>query len=555
MGQRDRSGLRAAVILLAGIVMAAGLTTPASTLRFLSDDPLSREPETQDASKAAPWRIGLLVDLTTNLFAQPGDPTPGVRAGNVNTIDEVPDSGWFTNRILARPLSTDEVIRGAGTGDGPAPGRWTVTATKDAGVAPGFTIRDAAGETWFISFDGRGHPEAATGALVAANRIFWALGYWQADTVLSRIHPEDIVIADDATIVPMSGKPRPMRRDDLLPVWQQAHRSPDGSYRAAASRRLPGRPLGGFRYHGTRPDDPNDLVPHEHRRELRALQVFGAWTNLVDIKAGNTLDMLVTENGRGVVRHYLQDVGSTFGTGALAPREYDEGWEHVYEGDLLWKRLVTLNLLLKPWHTVPYEDVPAVGRFEATRFDPVSWKPRAPVAALRHAQPDDLFWAARRVTAFSDAMIHTIAGTAGYSDPAATRHLGAVLIQRRDAIGRAYLSAVTPIVNPMLSLDGRLSFENAAVSAGVAPPPRGYQVRWAVFDNATGSLTALGESPVTSDGQTGAPAPLPTAPGQFVRVEIITVDPPQHAPARPVHAYFRRGADRWTLVGLSRAGV
>ena len=58
-------------------------------------------------------------------------------------------------------------------------------------------------------------------------------------------------------------------------------------------------------------------MPHEHRRELRALKVFGAWTNLVDMKAGNTLDTLVTENGQRVVRHYLQDVGSTFGTGAI----------------------------------------------------------------------------------------------------------------------------------------------------------------------------------------------------------------------------------------------
>ena len=76
-----------------------------------------------------------------------------------------------------------------------------------------------------------------------------------------------------------------------------------------AQRGLPGRVIGGFKYFGTRPDDPNDIVPHEHRRELRALQVFGAWTNLVDMKAGNTLDTVITENGRAHVRHYLQDVG------------------------------------------------------------------------------------------------------------------------------------------------------------------------------------------------------------------------------------------------------
>ena len=55
------------------------------------------------------------------------------------------------------------------------------------------------------------------------------------------------------------------------------------------------------------------MVPHEHRRELRALRVFGAWTNLTDWKARNTLDTVITENGKTIVKHYLQDVGSTFG--------------------------------------------------------------------------------------------------------------------------------------------------------------------------------------------------------------------------------------------------
>ena len=138
-----------------------------------------------------------------------------------------------------------------------------------------------------------------------------------------------------------------METRDLDDVFKRAHRSADGSYRAVAARAVPGRPIGGFRYYGTRPDDPNDVVPHEHRRELRALKVFGAWTNLVDMKAGNTLDTVVVENGRSVVRHYLQDVGSTFGTGANGPREYDEGWELLYDGELTRKRLVTSRLRLR----------------------------------------------------------------------------------------------------------------------------------------------------------------------------------------------------------------
>ena len=132
------------------------------------------------------------------------------------------------------------------------------------------------------------------------------------------------MIADGTMIRPPSGKPRQMTRDDLKALLGHVAGNPDGSYRIVASRLLPGKVLGGFRYHGTRPDDPNDVVPHEDRRELRALKVFGAWTNLVDIKAGNTVDTLMSEGGRPFVRHWLQDVGSTFGMGANGPHEWDE---------------------------------------------------------------------------------------------------------------------------------------------------------------------------------------------------------------------------------------
>src|SRR5262245_25594730 len=71
--------------------------------RFYPDDPLQREPESQDASGAKSWDIDLFWDLSSNMFGRLGDQTPDVRAQDVNTIDEVPDSSWFTNRLLARP--------------------------------------------------------------------------------------------------------------------------------------------------------------------------------------------------------------------------------------------------------------------------------------------------------------------------------------------------------------------------------------------------------------------------------------------------------------------
>ncbi len=549
---RRRPGARAvcAATLLATLALAG--STGGSAPRFYHDDPLAREPETQDASRTQAWEIDLFYDLALNLFGKPGDSTPDVRSKNLNTFDEVPDSRWFTNRILARELSIQVGARGPLTGEGPAAGTWTVSRPKTAGFAPGFTIEDAKGTTWFVSFDARGMPEAATGAILVANKIFWTLGYWQVENHLIVVRPDQLVISPTATVTPPSGARRPMKRSDLDSVLKRAHQSADGSYRAVAAKAVPGRVLGGFRYHGTRPDDPNDLVPHEHRRELRALKVFGAWTNLVDMKAGNTLDTLVTDNGRPVVRHYLQDVGSTFGTGANRPREYDEGWEFVYQGDVLWKRLVSFGFYLQPWQVARYVDVPTIGRFEASYFDPVAWKPRVPTAAFLRARADDNFWAARRVAAFSNEMIRAIVQTGGYTDPVAVGHLTEILSERRDRIAMAYLTPINPLVAFTLDTNG-LSFENAAVAAGMAVAPAGgYMDRGSRFDNATGHTTELAAPSVVARAPVPAPAGLPGEVGSYLKAQVSAVQPLHAAWTTPVDVYFRRTAAGWTLVGLTR---
>ena len=540
-----------ALALLAALTLATGQPS-GSGRTFFDDDPLAREPESQDASGVRPWDIDLFFDLSENLFGRPGDPTPDVRARNINTVDEVPDSSWFTNRIGVRPVSLDELVRGPLAGSGPVGPTWAVVRPKLAGFAPGFTMHDAAGETWFVSFDAAGFPEAATGAILVANKIFWALGYWQVENHLVAIDPRQLAIAEGAAVVPPSGRRRRMRQGDVDAVLRRAHRGSDGTYRAIAARAVPGRPLGGFRYHGTRPDDPNDIVPHEHRRELRALKVFGAWTNLVDMKAGNTLDTLIATGAGGRVRHYLQDVGSTFGTGANGPREFDEGWEFLFEGDSALKRLYTLGFFLRPWQTVPYEANQAIGRFEGEVFDPAGWKPRVPTAAFLRARPDDTFWAARRVAAFSDEMIRAMAGTGQYSDPRASQLLAEVLIQRRDSIARLYLNAINPVVDVALDSDGVLTFDNAAVKAGVAvDPPGGYVVTWARFDNNTGETAPLGSSTAAAgDGRSQGPE-LPSAAGAFIKLEIRAVQPPTPAWGLPVTAFFRR-AGGWQLVGFER---
>jgi len=551
MGSKnDLAACRQGLLVVFVFMLASGTVLGQSARRFHSEDPMAVEPETQDASRVVPFKIDLFYDLLLNQFSRPGEPA-GPRAKNVNSIDEVPDSSWFTNRILARPVSVEEAVRGATTGSGPAPGKWTVIHAKTEGAAPGFTIRDSAGETWFLAFDPKSNPEGATGAAVVASRIFWTLGYFQAEYDISELRREQLTVDPKATFRPVSKRERPMKLDDIEPVLHRVAHKPNGAYRVLASRLLPGKVLGGFKYYGTRPDDPNDVIPHEHRRELRALKVFGAWTNLVDLKALNTMDTLITENGQARVRHYLLDVGSTFGIGANGPREWWEGYEYLFEQDKTLKRMASFGFYLQPWQTVDYKEYPAIGRFEGDQFDPEAWTSRVPAGAVLRARADDEFWAARRVMAVSDEMIRAIVKTGQYSDPKAEDHLAQVLIKRRNKIGQAYLTKINPLVGFSLAPSNTLTFENAAVKAGVAKEPSSYTAAWSVFNNTNGETRLLGETK-SSNEQLAAPSGLPSDVGTFIQADVRAGGAPHASWEKPVRVTFRRLEHGWKLVGVER---
>jgi hypothetical protein len=473
-----------------------------------------------------------------------------VRAQNLNTVDEVADSSWFTNRIGARRFTVDELLRGPIVGAPPDPSRWVIFREKTSGAHPGVTARDGKGETWFLEFDPPYYPEAATGAVVIATKFFWALGYNQVESFLTTFDPKHVEFDPKATLRRPNGKRTPFSQDDLDAILERVARKPDGTYRVIAGRLLPGKVLGNFRYEGTRPDDPNDLVPHEHRRELRALRVFGAWTNLTDLKSANTIDTLIEQNGRSVVKHWLQDVGSTFGMNNDL-YEWDLSWEHFYQTNTTLKRLATFGFALSPWQTVNYVEAPSIGKFEGERFDPRTWRPQTPTTAYMELRNDDAFWAAQRVGAFSDEIIRALVHTGEFTDAAAEKALADIIIQRRDKILRTYLPAVNPIVSPRLDASGRLVFDNAAVAAGVAPPPQTYRASWFGFDNATGTtrpLSATTGATTTIEAPTG----LPTAAGGFIAVDISAESAEYPAWRKPVRAYFRRDLNEWTLVGFER---
>jgi len=201
----------------------------AASPRFLNDDPIQVQPDTRDAAGIKADEVSLFVDLAYNLISGAG-PARG-RAGNLNSVDEVPDSSWYTNRAGARPLTAAEIAIGPDTTSGPAGGSWTITSSKSDGVTPGFTVKDTAGRRWFLKFDPPGYGGMATGTEVAVTKLMWALGYNVAENHIAYLRREQLAIGATATFTPKSGRKRPMRPGDVDALLADVDREADGTYR------------------------------------------------------------------------------------------------------------------------------------------------------------------------------------------------------------------------------------------------------------------------------------------------------------------------------------
>ena len=520
--------------------------------RFYPDDPVAVDDDRViDVTTAHKIDLDDYYDFLQNSFGAPGD-RRNVRAVNVNTLDEVPDSSWFTNRIGAREMSIDELTRGSDR-DVRFGTAWTILRGKNHGFHPGFRAIDRSdkSETLYqLEVDPPGHPEMATGAEIVGTAFYHAFGYHTIDVYLAEIDPATLQISPEATIKDTNGR-RPFVRKDLDEVLKNAARLPNGRIRVSVERLTRGADMGRFEYHGTRNDDPNDIYPHEHRRELRGSRVFAAWLNHDDSRAVNTMVVRHIENRRAFLRYYMVDFGSLLGSGTRFPNRMQSGHEYTLAKGPSLLTLLSFGLYVRPWLRLPDpETPPSIGRFTAEGFDPRTWVAEYPKAAFDNMRPDDAFWAARIVSRFSDDAIRAIVRKGKYSDPAGAEALAVALMRRRDRIAETWLTEINPIVNATLSAEGELRFENAAVVAGVGGRPERYTLRWSQFDNATDSHTSGGDAVTTTEPRSSAPATVLRG-SDYISVTIAT-DHPRYPQWRPVQVYFRRTAAGWQTVGLDR---
>jgi hypothetical protein len=351
-------------------------------------------------------------------------------------------------------------------------------------------MTDAKGKLYFVKPDPLSNPELSTGAEVIGSNFFHAIGYNTPENYIIRMHSSEWTIADGAEISLNDQISRELATKDLLDVLAKVPLLPDGSFRVVASLAIPGKGIGPFRYEGTRSDDPNDLVPHEDRRDLRGLHVFCAWLNHTDAKAANSYDSLVQEDGISFVRHYLIDFGSAFGSDGDIIKDARFGNDYqIPSAGRIFRALFGFGLYSPDWERANYPNLKSVGRIESKVFDPEKWKPNYPNPAFLCRRPDDEYWAAKIILAFTDEDIRALVETGEYSDPRVVDYLTSTLAERRDRIGQTYLAKVLPLDSFHVQ-EGVLRFEDLAVKYGFRPP-LDYVVSWLRFDNETGLHTPL----------------------------------------------------------------
>lgn len=526
------------------IALALLVTASASGSKFYADDPLLREPKPMRVEKARSRNVNDWYDFYRNTFRRPGERQTKQRlipAQVVNTLGEVLDGAWYENRHYRRRMSLEQIVRGPSSDNAPSMGGpWKVVTAKSEGVTPGFLVEDLRGRRYFLKFDPPTNPEMATAADVIGAAFFHALGYHVPENYIVRFARGQLLVTRKSMLTDHLGKRRTMTERDVDEVLMDAPREHDGRYRAVASLLIKGEILGPFRFHGTRKDDPNDVVVHEHRRDLRGLFVFAAWLGHDDSRAINTLDALVEENGSRYIKHHLIDFGSILGSASLYANSPRSGNENLFNFKSVVLQTLTLGLYVPRWARVRFPDYPSVGRFEYESFEPEKYKPEYPNPAFENRLADDTFWAARQVMAFTDSEIRAVVKKGEYSDPGAEDWIVRCLIARRDKIGRTYFSKVLPLDRFRVG-GGRLEFDDLAVTHGLTPA-REDAIRWARFDNKTerhSQLDAAGPL---------LPKELRTAgAGEYFAAEIRGDDS-----RKSVTVYLRMQADGAQLVGLDR---
>lgn len=453
---------------------------------------------------------------------------PVGEARNVSSLDEVPDSSWFTNRTV----TPAELERGPCPDSGPVP-PFVIKSSKGAGVTPGFVVKDARGHKYVIKIDvlAPKQPEIATAADAITSRLYWAVGFNAPCNDVFFADPADFRLDAKSVEVLKTGDEIPLTEARVKDVWKETTRAADGKLRLAASLFIAGEPLGTWRTEGVRPDDPNDVIPHEDRRELRGERLLAAWTAHWDSRGPNSFDAFQrTRDPLGYVVHYFLDFSESLG-GTWTRTKWPEprmGFTTVSNLPQIGVDILGFGFVRRPWDELRVDPrFPNLGFLDADHFEPMGFAPQTPMVRWARADPQDLAWMARRLARLGEGHVRAAVRTGRLPNAAEEDRLVELLLARRARILRGSFARVSPLSDVAMEGPDSLCVSDLGVSAGLAAPGA---VSYAAALRTGAALTLAPSAPAVERGASPArlcvklPHFAPATPPDDAAERYATVD-------------------------------
>ena len=489
---------------------------------------------------------------------------PAGESLNVNAFDEVADSAWFTNRMGTTPYSVEDVTRGYCEneldGDSAQEGSWPIDLGKPNGANPGFRVNVPGPGKFMLKSDPAGEGERATGATSIATRMYYALGWWAPCDSVVYFKPNALKLKPGLKVTDNSGVTKNFDAETLKKILDGAAHRGD-LVRMVASKWLPGRTIGPFTYEGKRSDDPNDVIPHEDRRELRGAKIIAAWLNHFDSREQNSMDTWMAVDAKnadsapGHIRHWYIDLGDCFGSwwpdDQISRRlgfSYYLDLQHVSED------FISLGVIERPWERAVKKGT--FGYFSTRDFDPDAWRGGYPNPAFTRAQEHDAAWAARKIARFRDEHVAAAVRVGKYTLPEDSDYLTKTLLVRRDVILRRYFSKLSPVGELKTSAEGELCGTDLARYSHVFDDGS-FKYGAKVFSG--GAFTPAGDAPVRADKDGGVCVTLPhraadggVADGDASRYLVVDLSNGQAPGVLRAHLYDLGPKKGFALVGVER---
>jgi hypothetical protein len=490
-------------------------------------------------------------------------------AVNVNSLDEVPNSSWFTNRPRTARAEGEAARAGAPGACKPddvlpAPdqvpdGAWVIDHGKDNGSTPGFRIHVPGKGLYMLKADDEGKPERASAASVIGAAFYHAIGFYTTCEQIVVLRRAQLALSPGLTVVDNDGVSHPFDERALDKVLASTTQLPGHLVRMQASKWLSGLAIGPFRYLGTRADDPNDVVDHADRRELRGNRVLSAWLDHWDAREQNSMDTWIASDpidkrsSPGYVLHYVIDTSDTLG-GEVSVTEMSRRLGYSYDVDFveIFRSIFTFGAEERPWdHARRMPGREKFAFYRASDFDPDGWKPMYPNPAFLRMTERDAAWMARLIARFSPGDVRRLVALGKWSDPGDADYLTGVLLERQRRILTRYLGKLSPLGEVRADGADRICATDFARLGAIAPAGR---FRYTILEHGGGKAVAL-SAEVAGDGALCfRPRPVVTgdlADGDPARIVTFEIRNGTGAGPLVIHTYDlgRRGM---RVVGLTR---